>query len=53
MLKNIFKRREESDAYLTQVWRNHWSRKSSMKIDEMELSANTVAFISFRTGSVD
>jgi hypothetical protein len=31
----MFKRREESDTYLTHVCRHHWSRKSPMKIDEI------------------
>ena len=33
---------------MTHVCRPHWSRQIMMKIDEMELSANTVAFISCR-----
>ena len=34
-IKNIFKRREECDIYLTHVCRHRWRRKSSMKIDEI------------------
>ena len=35
LIKNILKRREESDTYLTHICRHCWSRKSSIKIDEM------------------
>jgi hypothetical protein len=34
-VKNILKRREECETYLTQVYRHHWSRESPMKIDEI------------------
>ena len=49
IVKNILKRKEESDTYLTHVCRHHWSRKSSMKYMEQELSAYTMAFISCRS----
>ena len=35
MIRNILKRREESDSYLTRVCRHHWSRKSLVKIEEI------------------
>jgi hypothetical protein len=35
MIKNILKRREESDTYLTHLCGHCWSRKSLMKIDEI------------------
>ena len=49
MIKNIFKRRKESDTYLTTVCRHRWSRQITKKVDKFpELSASTVAFISWR-----
>ena len=33
MIKNIFKRREERDTYLTNVSRHRWSRQIMMKLD--------------------
>ena len=36
MIKDILKRREESDTYLTHVCRHRWSRKISMKVDGVE-----------------
>jgi hypothetical protein len=42
MIKNMLKRRKESDTYLATV-----CRQITMKIDKLlELSASTVAFIS-------
>jgi hypothetical protein len=46
MIKNILKRKKESDTYLATVRRHRWSRQI-MKIDKiLELSASPVAFIS-------
>jgi hypothetical protein len=48
LIKNLLKRRKESDTYLTTVCRHRWSRQITMKVDKLlKLSANTVAFISF------
>jgi hypothetical protein len=33
MIKNILKRREESDTYLTHVCRHRWSGPIRMKVD--------------------
>ena len=41
-------RRKESNTYLGTVGRHRWSRQITMKIDKLYLSANTVAFISWR-----
>ena len=41
-IKNILKWREESDTYLTQVHRHHWSRKISMKVDGAGASSQTL-----------
>ena len=49
--KNILKWRQESDTYLT-VCRQCWSRQITVKVDKFqELSASTVAFISWRKES--
>ena len=45
LIKNILKGREESNTYLTHVCRHCRSRQIMMK---MELSASTVAFISYK-----
>ena len=45
----MLKRREESDTYLTHACRHPCSRDSlEKKMKNEELSANTVAFISYR-----
>ena len=51
-IKNILKRREECDTYLTHVCRHRWSRKILMKIYELGASANIVAFIGYRYTSI-
>ena len=49
MIKNILKRRKESDTYRATGCRHHWNRQITMKIDQiLELSASTVTFISWR-----
>ena len=36
----------DSDTNLTIVWRHHWSRKMTMKVDKyLKLSARTVVFL--------
>ena len=46
MIKNMLKRRKESDTYLATVRRHRWSRQIMTEIDKiLELSASTVAFI--------
>ena len=35
MVKNILKRREESNTYLTNICRHRWRKRSSKKIDEV------------------
>ena len=35
MIKKNLNRRKESDNYLTNIYRHHWSRKNPMKIDEV------------------
>jgi hypothetical protein len=48
MIKNMLKRRKESDTYLATIRRHHWSRLVTMKIDKiLELSASTVCSVSF------
>ena len=47
LLKNMLKRRKESDIYLATLLRHRWSAQMTMKIDnKFKLSASTVAFIS-------
>ena len=48
MIKNMLTRRRENNTYLAIVSRHRWSRQITMKIDEMQLSVSTVAFINFR-----
>ena len=49
MIKNMLKRKKESDTYLAIFCRHRWSAQMTMKKDNLlELSANTVAFISQR-----
>ena len=46
-IKIMLKGRKYSDIYLTTVSRHCWSAQMTMKKDnKLELSANTVAFIS-------
>ena len=44
----MLKRKKECDIYLTNVCRHRWSRENPVKRSNIELSANTVAFISCR-----
>jgi hypothetical protein len=47
MIKNMLKRRKESDIYLATFCRHRWSAQMTMNKDNLlELSASTVAFIS-------
>ena len=49
MIKNMLKRRKESNTYLATIHRHSYSKQITMKIDKiLELSACTVAFISCR-----
>jgi hypothetical protein len=46
MIKNMLKRRKESDTYLATSRGHRWSAQMMMKKDNLlELSASTVAFI--------
>ena len=48
MIKKMLKWREECEIYLTRICRHRWSGENLMKRYNIELTANTVAFISCR-----
>ena len=47
MIKNMIKRRKESDSYLATLHRQRWTAQMTIKKDNLfELSASNMAFMS-------